>query len=325
MNDEKNYLLLTHYVSKTLFLGIGLSRILINTKESTIFSLILGTVIGSSIIYLINSFNNKNKIVLFIIMYILFLVNLAEFVNLITSIYLIDMNRFVIVIPLLLLIIYFNKNSISIHLKVSKILFIICFLLFIVGYCVLIPNINYLNYLPLYNISFKRIIISSIEFALYSTVPNIIYSGIDIQISNKKLIINYLISCISLILIFLIVQGVLGIELINIFKYPEYVVFKRINILNFIHNIENVLSFFWLINSIIYLSITSKIMYDISKYHFNNNYIYPILLVVSTFFISSYIFDSLEFLLFLYNYLWLILLLVLIIYFLFNKKTICNK
>ena len=63
-----------------------------------------------------------------------------------------------------------------------------------------------------------------------------------------------------------------------------------------------------------YLSIISKIMYDISfnKY---NKYIYPIFLIISIFFISNYLFDSLEFLLFLYNNLWLILLCILIIFY----------
>lgn len=318
MNDEKNYLSLTHFLSKSLFLGIGLSKILINTKESTIFSLILGTVLGIIILFFINKFKNNNNIISFILIYILFIVNLAEFVNLITSIYLMDMNRFVIIIPLLILILYMNTKSISVHFKVSKILLIITMFLFFIGYIVLIPCIDYLNYLPLYNVSFKNILLSSFQFALYSSVPIIVYNNIDYNINkkNKKIIINYLLSCLVLIFIFLIVQGVLGIELINIFKYPEYVIFKRINLLNFIQNIENILSFFWLIISITYLSITSKIMYDIINKTFNKKYIYPIFLIISLFFISNYLFDSLEFLLFLYNYLWLILLLVLVIYFL---------
>ena len=320
MNDEKNYLSLTHFLSKSLFLGIGLSKILIISKESTFFSLLLGTLIGVIILFFINKVNNNSKIISFVIMYILFIINLAEFVNLITSIYLIDMNRFLIILPLLLVILYFNTKSISVHFKVSKILLILIMFLFIIGYIVLIPSIDFLNYLPLYNVSFKKVLMCSLEFALYSSVPNIVYNNIDYNINNKnkKIIMNYLISCFVLIIIFLIVQGVLGIELVNIFKYPEYVVFKRINILNFIQNIENILSFFWLIISIVYLSITSKIMYDISYKVFKKKYIYPIFLIISLFFINNYLFDSLEFLLFLYNYLWLILLLVLVIHFIKN-------
>ena len=318
MNDEKNYLTLTHFLSKSLFLGIGLSKILITAKESTIFSLILGTILGSIFLYFIIKVKTNNKIISFIILYILFIVNLAEFVNLITSIYLIDMNRFIIIIPLLILILYFNTKSVSVHLKVSKIILIINIFLFIIGYIILLPNIDLLNYLPLYNVSFKKIIFCSLEFALYSSIPNIVYTNLNYKIKNKKIIINYLISCLFIIFIFLIVQGILGIELINIFKYPEYVVFKRINLLNFIQNIENILSFFWLNTSIIYLSITSKIMYDISYKVFNRKYIYPIFLVLSLFVISNYLFDSLEFLLLLYNYLWIILLCVLILFFFTN-------
>ena len=318
MNDEKNCLILTHFLSKSLFLGIGLSKILITSNSNTIVSLILGTIIGSIILYFINKVKSRNNAISFVIMYILFLVNLAEFVNLITSIYLIDMNRFMIIIPLLLLILYINSKSISVHLKISKILFIISTFFFIIGYITLIPNIDYLNYLPLYNVSIKKILFCSIQFALYSSVPNIIYGNLNYTANNKILLINYIKSCLTLILIFLIVQGVLGIDLINIFKYPEYIVFKRINLLNFIQNIENILSFFWLTTSIIYLSVTSKIMYDITSKRFNNKYIYPIFLIVSLFIVSNFLFDSLEFLLFLYNYLWMILLCLLLFHFIFN-------
>ena len=323
MNDKNNYLTLTHFASKALFLGIGLSKTFSIAKESTFFSIILGIIIGSFFIFLINKYNNNSNsllknIFMFIILYILFILNLTEFVNLITSIYLMDMNKFIIIIPLLIIILYLNSKNISIHLKVSKILFYILITLFILGYITLIPNINYLNYLPLFNINIKNIFLAAFHFALYSSVPNIIYYKKDYDVKTKELIKNYLLSSFILLIIFLIVQGILGTELISIFKYPEYVAFKRINFLNFIQNIENFLSFFWLIISIVFLSITSKYMYNICIDLFNNKYIYPIFLFISLELVSNYLFDNVAFLIFIYNNLWIILCIILIVFLIIN-------
>ena len=52
-SNEFDYLSLTHFLSKALFLGIGISRILSSAKESTIFCLILGTFVGAYYILLI--------------------------------------------------------------------------------------------------------------------------------------------------------------------------------------------------------------------------------------------------------------------------------
>ena len=324
-SNDTNYLSLTHILSKALFLGIGISKVLVDAKESAIFSIIIGSILGIFILYFINKVNYYNssifrKIVMFIIIYLLLIIGLTEFVNLIASIYLMDMNKYFIILPLLLLILYMNTKDISIHLKITKIIFTISFILFLIGYLILIPDIDVLNYLPLYNVSLKKVLFVSLEFALFTTTPNILYGGINYNIKNKnkKIIKNYIISNIVLTIIILITQGILGIELVNLFKYPEYVIFKKINILNFIQNVENFLSFFWLFTIIMYMSICSKELYDISFSIFNKKYIYPIFLLVSLIPINMYLFENVTYLLFLYNNLWLICLIILIIYFLIN-------
>ena len=327
-SDDANYFSLTHFLSKPLFLGIGISKILVEAKESAIFSMLIGNIFGIFILYFLNKVNFYNstkfkKIIIFFIIYILLIIGLTEFVNLITSIYLMDMNKYIILLPLIILILYMNTKDISVHLKISKILLIITLFLFIFGYIILIPNIDYLNYLPLYNVSFKKILFVGFEFALFTTLPYILYGGIQYKLENKskKIIKNYISSNFILMIIILIIQGILGIELVNLFKYPEYIIFKKINILNFIQNIENFLSFFWLFTIIMYLSICSKELYDISLSVFNNKYIYPIFLFISLIPINIYLFENVSYLILLYNYLWLICLIILVIYFLVNIKT----
>ena len=329
MKKNKEYLSLTNFFSKALFLGIGISKVLIDAKESAIFSIILGTIFGTLILFILNKLsyykcNGLKKIIMFIIIYILLVIGLTEFTTLISSIYLIDIKKYILMLPTLVVILYMNSKSIEVHYKVSNMLYGISFTIFIIAFFSLVPQIDYLNLLPLFNVSFKKILFTSLEFALFSVVPNILLGGLDIKKDNK-IIKRYLISNLLLSIVIILTQGILSIELIRMFKYPEYIVLKKISILDFINNIENIISFLWIFTIFIYISICSKELYDMSYDTFNNKYIYPIFLFISTYFISNYFLDNVNCLLFLFNNLWIILLTILVIYILTNLIFIKKK
>lgn len=329
MKKNKEYLSLTNFFSKALFLGIGISKVLIDAKESAIFSIILGTIFGTLILFILNKLsyykcNGLKKIIMFIIIYILLVIGLTEFITLISSIYLIDIKKYILMLPTLVVILYMNSKNIEVHYKVSSILYGISLTIFIIAFFSLIPQIDYLNLLPLFNVSFKKILFTSLEFALFSVVPNILLGGLDIKKDNK-IIKRYLISNLLLSIVIILTQGILSIELIRMFKYPEYIVLKKISILDFINNIENIISFLWIFTIFIYISICSKELYDMSYDTFNNKYIYPIFLFISTYFISNYFLDNVNCLLFLFNNLWIILLTILVIYILTNLIFIKKK
>lgn len=333
-DEEKNYISLTHFFSKALFLGIGVAKILMDARESAIFSMILGTLFGAIILWFINklnyyNMNNFKKIIMFILIFILFIIGINEMTNLISSIYLIDSNHFFIMLPLILVILYMNSKNININLKIAHMLVYFFDGFFIVSLLSLLPEIDTLNYLPLFNVSFKKILFTSFEFALFSVIPNILYGGIKPNFKTEKLnfkiIKHYLFSNLIIIAMILTTQGVLGIELVDLFKFPEYVVLKKISLLDFINNIENILSFCIMVAIYVFLTICSKQLYDISYETFNNKYTYPITLIISLFFISNVFFDNVKFFIEISKYLWLICLIILIIYILLNINTLFNK
>lgn len=320
--SNKEYLTLTNFFSKALFLGIGISKLLIDVKESAIFSIIIGTIFGTLILLLLNKLSFYNckgfkKVIMFIIIYCLLVIGLVEFTTLISSIYLIDIKKYILMIPTLIVILYMNSKDISIHYKISSMLYSIALVIFFIAFFSLFFQIDYLNLLPLFNVKFKTILFGGLEYGLFSVVPNILYGGLDIKLDNS-IIKKYIISNILLSLVFIVTQGILGNELIKMFKYPEYIVLKKISLLDFINNVENFISFLWLFTIFMYLSICSKELYDMSYTTFNNKYIYPIFLFISMFFISNYFLDNVNCLLFMFNNLWLILLVILIIYILIN-------
>lgn len=326
-SNESNYLSLTHFFSKALFLGIGVSKILIDARESSIFALLLGSIMGVIILWFISKLNYYNingfkKVIMFILIFVLFIIGLDELTNLISSIYLIDSNTFFIMLPLLLVILYMNSKDITVNLKIANMLLFIFAGMVLISFFGLIPEIDVLNYLPLFNISFKKVLFAAFEFALFSTVPNILYGGIKHNFKSnnftKKLLVRYLLSNLFISIIIITTQGVMGIDLIELFKYPEYVVLKKISLLDFINNIENILSFCLIFVIYIFLSICSKELYDMCYETFKKKWIYPVFLVVSLFFISNYIFDNVEFFIIISKYSWVICLVVLVIYILLN-------
>jgi len=330
-SDEKNYLSLTQFFSKALFLGIGIAKIIMDARESAIFSMLLGTIIGVFILSFINKLNyyktNKiKKIIMFILIYILFIIGINELTNLISSIYLIDSNKFFIMLPLIIVILYLNTKNININLKIANMLLYLFNGFFLICFISLIPEINSLNYLPLLNVNFNKILFTSFEFALFSVVPNILYGGIkpnfDTKNINKKIIKQYLLSNLIIILMIITTQGVLGTHLVDLFKYPEYVVLKKISFLDFVNNIENILSFCIIFAIYIFLSICSKQLYDITYNTFKNKYIYPTFLIVSLFLISTFIFDNVKFFILISEYLWIICLIILLIYIITNINTL---
>lgn len=329
MKKNKEYLSLTNFFSKALFLGIGISKVLIDAKESAIFSIILGTIFGTIILFILNKLsfykcNGIRKLIMFIIIYILLVIGLTEFTTLISSIYLIDIKKYILMLPTLAVILYMNSKSIEVHYKVSSMLYSVSFTIFIVSFFSLAPKIDYLNLLPLFNVSLKKILFTSLEFTLFSVVPNILLGGLDIKKDNK-IIKRYLMSNLLLSLVILLTQGILSIELVRMFKFPEYIVLKKISLLDFINNVENIISFIWIFTIFMYLSICSKELYDMAYDTFNNRYIYPIFLFISTYFISNYFLDNVNCLLYLFNNLWLILLVILVIYILVNVKSLKKK
>ena len=74
-----------------------------------------------------------------------------------------------------------------------------------------------------------------------------------------------------------------------------------------------------------YLSICSKQLYEMSYKTFNKKWIYPIFLIISVYFISSNLFDNVNFLIFMHDYLWVICIVILIIYMLVNISSLYKE
>ena len=84
---------------------------------------------------------------------------------------------------------------------------------------------------------------SIISFAGISAFPGILTLHMDNNIKNYGKF--YLLSALMIIIAILCINGVFGEVLVNVFRFPEYMVLKQVKLFDFIEKIENILSIAW--------------------------------------------------------------------------------
>ena len=95
---------------------------------------------------------------------------------------------------------------------------------------------------------------------------------------NKYLLISIALGTIFIFSIVSITLGVLGINLASVYQYPEYIVLKRIELFNFIDQVENIINFQWILGLFILISFCVYCISNTIKPN-NKSKILPILII----------------------------------------------
>ena len=284
-----------------------------NSYISIIISFILGILLIYLFIYIFSfkknlSINEKigilfNKKIGFIIKLILIIcfinISITIFYNLNSFInnYFLNETPFLLIgLLFLVIIIYINTKGFEVISRVSLILLILSFLSSLIGFISTSNCINLNNLLPIYNNNFKDIYIGSLDIIINSIIPIFLLliipkkKIVDSYKINKYIFISYIITFIIVLITVIYIIGVLGINLTIFYKYPEYMLYKRINLFDFINRIENILIIKYIFGYFITISlITHYISKTITKK--NNNYLY-IIITLLPLFISLLIFKN---------------------------------
>lgn len=300
------YQSLMYLLAFPLFMGVGISKMIRDIGSDIWISMLIGTALGLLIIFLFKKLPEKNnKYCSLIINSAFILLGTLIFNKLVGSIYLSKTPNFIIMIPGYALLIYTVYKGKEALFKTSSILIIIFILLFLTAAFVLIPSINIDYFLPVKTNSFSKIILSGIDMALLSTTPLILLPKMKNHLSYK----NYLLSSVTIYIIIICTLGNLGVDIAKIYRYPEYMVFKKISLLKSIENIENILFMIWIIA--IY-NMTSIASINI-KEDFNYKVLFGIYGIV-VFVSAKYLISSYKTTVFILKYFTYILLSILVIY-----------
>ena len=280
------------FTSRSLFPGIIISLLFGLCGSAFWMSYFIGIMLGVIILLLVKQTNNS-RIVKFLTGFSFSLLALIILVNMGHTLYLRDTPLFFLTVSPVIggLIMSTSKNKPL--KKVANIFFIYSIFLFFLKILGLYSHIELENLYPLMPINYKNVILGSIIFMLSSVVP--ILSLNDIS-DKKNTIIMYLTSSITIFTVSFLAVSVLGLKEVNLYRYPEYVVLKRIEFLNFVNNVDNFFNFAIIVDLIFTMSLGFKKMDEYGK---NIKYMGIIFVTILTIFIC----ERSAILLYIYEYL----------------------
>lgn len=284
MKKINNYGFLQYMLSFSLLMGAGISNILTTSKEDAWICSILGTILGLIILFIFTKLNDQSfKITSFISNLILLFFGLYSTTKLISSIYLSSTPSYIIMIPNILLIIYMVKQGFNAYLRSINTLFIFFAILMIFSAAMLTPSIELDFFKPILINSPMKILIGSLSFAVTSTFPIVLIPNFKEKYKPKF----YLYSAINIIIVIICTYGNLGPEMSELYRYPEYIVLKRISALNFIDNVENILFMIWII-----IGFTSSSLSALNITKLYGQKVFYIVLLILYALISFWLIDS---------------------------------
>ena len=287
MNKEN--FALTYFISQMLFSGTIFSTMFNKSGADSLIACFLGIIIGLLIIYLIHKMNFDSnsfrliQIALYLYFIIIFLSTVETFVN---SFLLYNTPVIFILIPVVIFGTYGAFKSTTTLRKAATIFIFMSISFYLLTILSLTSYLNLNNILPLLTHKPIKIISSAFTFGILSAFPNILLKEENIPL--KKHLLFYTIASLFNTYICFYTLAVLTPNVAKIYSFPEYMVLKRIKILGFIDNIENLSSIAWYFDYYYFISFAFKRLYNIIK----NKIIYFVVIILTALFTINIIVNN---------------------------------
>lgn len=322
--------------------GEGIYVIIKGSGVDSYISIILSIIFSLPLLYIFNKIFNyepslnifeKNKklfknpiipnTIIILFATLISAIQMFNLTNFLVSQFLSETNPLIISSIFTILIIYLITQDLSCLTKISTIFLGINLLLFLISIIGLIPQVKLNNLLPFLEKGVTPPIISSIKLFLINISPLffvlIIPKNKIINYKNKHLYLSYITYILLSLTMIILTIGTLGINLSKLYQYPEYIVLRRINFMNFLTRIENLLFTEWIFGLFTLMSFSAfTIKTKLNFKYFN--IIIPIIILIT----SSLCFKSLtvfnEFMYYIYPYISIIFIIYIIILYIKIKK-----
>ena len=294
------------------FLGMSDIMLLQNSKSEVLISMLLGMIIGiiPIIMYLkindtypdLNIYEKCSKLfgkklgifinILIIISYsIIFAVAIRTIIIFSTSKYL-ENTPYLMVGSFIVICCFFATfYGLEPLLRIAQVAFIITVLITILVETTILGYVDIGNLFPIFISKHPvlNIIYGALFFASTSSFLSILLLSIkkneirNNQNFNKIIIIFYIYGVLSLIIVMFFIITCFGYQIGNIFRYPEYMILKKIGFSSSELHLENLLGFRWIFYS---LSLTCTALYGIItgvKNYTKNSKINKIIIMIISF------------------------------------------
>ncbi len=317
---NSEYACLSSFLMRSLFFGPAIYSILHFALQDGWISIIISFLLSfiPLIIYykLLNhnsddnivTLNNKlgilGKIINVILMsFVIFHASMVlwNLINFINSQFLFQTPLIVIAIILLIGILYVSIKNLTTIARTGTVFFIISTILYIIAALSLLKEFNVNGLKPVFNSGIIPILKGSFSSLGLNVFPLFIILIIPKNsIKNNNKILSsffkvYIFRYICMLSVLVICVAILGIELTNLYQYPEYHILKTINIANFFQRVESVLSIQWIFDAVMSVALCIYFAKEsITKtFNFKNKFnLVNIAIVIIVLIISQYVFSS---------------------------------
>lgn len=275
-----------------LYLGVSDIILMEKSGHDVLIAMILGSIIGLIPLFLclkIGSYmpeyniykkNIKlfgkvfgtimNSIAIFVY-YLLFLSSFHVIVNFIISKYLQDTSFILVSLLIIVTTIIICFKGLETILRFSSMSFIVSTILMIFIELSLSKYVDFKNILPFF--ASKNSVMNILKGAIYHASSSSLLICLFLTINknkikdkeklNKRMIISYIIASLIPILVMFFIISCFGFKTGSLFRYPEYILLKKIGISSSDLHLENLLSFRWIFYM---LALTNICLYGIIEF-----------------------------------------------------------
>lgn len=239
-----------YFNGRSLFIGFCLSSIFRTTNTNFWLSEIIGMILGVLTILLVRRTNNY-KFAKKFVGFVFTLLSVLLLVYMSSTLYL-DETPNIILAGFALLGVFTISSCERSSLK-RTFTFLFCFslVMLLASQSLLIIEAKSYNLLPFFNTSISDTLMGAGIFYLASLTPILALNEVKVKEDKKGLLVNYCMASLSIILTSVMTVLVLGMNEAAIYRYPEYVVLKRIKVYEFFSNVDNAFTMIMVIDLLV--------------------------------------------------------------------------
>ncbi len=270
MINKRQYNILSFYLTRTLFLGSGFTLLIKLTKNDFLIASVLGMLLGYFLLFLFFKKDNVSRFMSSIVAIVTLIIGILSN-TVLTS------NYLLFTTPTLLIVLIFFITLLYASLKEFKVIGIVCEVFIYISLVEIVLALFSLlglvkvdRMLPLFTTDTINIIKGIIVFASASVFPNILLINYKKDLKFRDIQWGYIIGCILMIVVLFFIITIYGSDFASMVRFPEFLILKKIDVMGYLSNIENVLVTEWMFNILISSWVCIKVLRD----NMNKKYLY---------------------------------------------------
>lgn len=285
MITKRQYNILSFYLTRTLFLGGGFTLLIKLSKNDFLIASILGMLIGYFLLFCFFKKDKVSKLMNAIIAISTLVMGILANTVLTSNYLLLNTPTLLIVIIFFLALLYASVKDFKVIGRVVEIFIFISILEIVLALSNLFGLIKVDRMLPLFTTSSLNIVKGIMVFIGSSVLPNILLINYKGDLKFKDVQYGYIVGCLLMIVVLFFIISIYGSDFASIARFPEFLILKKVDIMGYLSNIENVLVTEWIFNVLISSWVCIKVLKN--NVNIKLFYFIVLLLIVSSEFLLN--------------------------------------